>query len=1167
MSAFGELDGEYVSPGQSDWTKKNQHIRWHDCKLYDTPGINGWGHGETRENLEATAREAVETADIVVLCFDSQNQQAMEFSKIASWIRDYGKPAVAVLNVRNLRWRHPAVVPAEQRGKLSDSVAQHADNIRTELTQIGLGDTPLVAVQSRRALFARAATPFKGPSTASFEHDRDAFGTDYLARWSNFHTLEDLLAAAINEGASDIRLSALREDVRKRCQLSATRLVGMSAEFLEAAEQAEDQIESLLAVIGYPTAEEQKQYLSGRDGDLLRSIEVARGTPFNSPLRGSLDRFVKHQAASHLASPRRRSEAQTKRTIEDVFANGTDMDESAFQAAVFDTDAIDKATNEVWRARSDFLARELKITTGRDADLEVDGLVKGASFTGLSGNNTAGDILRGAGIATGLAAVAVPFAVANIWNPAGWAVGLAVAGVGIAGQVQQFFGKRMREDAQKSRGEALAKATAEATEAVDATFDAYEDALRLASRSMSWSAIGPEVARAAQEVIDLRAASARSVRLAEVLNDSACSIRSSRTVGDVLARAQAALAESAVDVRQRLLGEDWIDGTNYPQSVEVDQTLHATYLIQANSSRVSLTESISSAFGASDSTAIRSWFAELDDLVFDDPDLLEPAKALRRASGTKPSFVVLGDYNSGKTSLIRRMLVEGGSTAGQDGLEILARPATATQMTYAFPRVDLIDTPGLQSGNNDHDAVAYQSETDASLVFVVVHVNLLIGNTSLLEEIASGSDAVASKAGRMVFVINRSDELGADPMIDPQSFVALQERKKDELVAALASKGIDVARGMIHCVAADPYGLVGNTPHAAVGDFDRHRLWDGAGALVGAVSDLENETLAAAAELAGFDSALTALKKYRQSLVAEASRSASEIAKRDSEIATLTAAESDANLLQRSIVESAERTVVAGVSIATETLHLAKVGDSAAVESAVSEWTGDPRFKQAVERFGTSAERDLLNWQEEHSSMLEREFRASSAREGEPIASDFTARSAIGAVDGAIGGAGAIADRAANLAQILGNRDAVYAIGKQFGHKFKPWGAVKGGARVAKVGAVLSVVAAAIDAKSMLDDGKKAQTHRQNIESAIADIEDQASQLVLQLTEGDASTGPVALIEKVRTELESLISEARHNRHELDALLDGTNTKIERTDRLLASGETVKNHSQEGNPQ
>ncbi|WP_199753321.1 hypothetical protein, partial [Actinoplanes sp. ATCC 53533] len=39
LSVFGRLDGEYVSPGDSDWTTEVHPIEWRDCRLYDTPGI------------------------------------------------------------------------------------------------------------------------------------------------------------------------------------------------------------------------------------------------------------------------------------------------------------------------------------------------------------------------------------------------------------------------------------------------------------------------------------------------------------------------------------------------------------------------------------------------------------------------------------------------------------------------------------------------------------------------------------------------------------------------------------------------------------------------------------------------------------------------------------------------------------------------------------------------------------------------------------------------------------------------------------------------------------------------------------------------------------------------------------------------------------------------
>ncbi|MGV9671689.1 GTPase [Gordonia sp. NPDC003504] len=1156
MSAFGGLDGGYVSPGASDWTTGVHHVQWHDCRLFDTPGINGWGRTESRENLEATARRAVETADIVLLCFDSQNQQAMEFVKISSWIRNYGKPAVAVLNVRNSRWRHPALVPDDQRQHLSDSVRQHADNIRTELAQIGLGSTPLVAIQSRRALFARATTPFRGPAPESFQHERDEFGIEYLARWSNIRTLEQLLTTAIQSGASDIRLSALREDVRERCREASHTLATMADDFVSDARRLEDGIESILAVIGYPTASERENHLksSAAGSDFLDTLENLQGHAFNSLGKGSLDRFVRHQAASHLAAQRRHSNTQAQLKIAEAFDTKQTIDEAAFRAAVFNEQAIDSAITDAWGARGEFLIRELEVTAEQDFEQDLSSLLNTTSFVGIGGEHTAGDILRGAGIAVGLAGVAVPFAVANFWNPAGWAVGLAAVGVGIAGQVQQHFGKKMKVDAQKKANEARAQAIADATDAVEKTYDAYEEAIVVSSRAASWGSLAPIISESLRESIALRNAHQRALHLAKQLTEQAESITTTHAVGGILTRAQSVMAESSAELRTLLLGEDWIRSDHRHEAErELDEAVLITYLDRAAEARSALRTAFTKAWTCPSPDAIRLWAEELDDASLNDSSLLEVAKEMRRVARHKPSFAVLGDYNSGKTSLIRRILLEAGDLADQDGLEILARPATATEQRYEFPRLELIDTPGLQSRNTSHDDRAFAAITESSLTFVVVHVNLLVGNTAVVEEIATGSSMVAAKADRLIFLINRSDELGADPLLEPHAFLNLQNRKKEELIAALAAKSITIEEASIHCVAADPFGLVGNSEGVTADDFEANRVWDGTDSLIGAITDLSDSSLAAGSLIAGFDTAVTLLKRRRNFLRTELDAYTKTIQKRASAIATLAAAEADAAVLHKSLSENAERLAGTAVLNAATELYQVAVGDNAGLDRVANSWTEDPRLRSAIDRYAAAAEKELLSWQEEHASMIEREFRGIDSLNDATAASDFSSNRATGTVDGIIGGAGNVAEHAAKAAKILGNRDAVYAIGKQFGHKFKPWGAVKGGARVAKFGVVLGAVAAAADAKGMLDDSKKSETHRNNLDAATQMIEDQATQLVVQITEGDKGSGPIGFLDGVRKEVRSLIERTAAEEAELIALRDATAFKNGIADRLVSS--------------
>ena len=169
IEALTSGNGTSISPGESDWTTEVAITEWGDCRLYDTPGIAGWGRTVERTSLEERAREAVTAADVVLLCFDSQSQQAEEFRKAAAVDSRVRQPMIAILNNRNRLWRYPVRVGARaQRVQLSQAVAEHASNIREELARIGLRDVPVVALHSMRAVYARASLPYRGPA----EHKR-----------------------------------------------------------------------------------------------------------------------------------------------------------------------------------------------------------------------------------------------------------------------------------------------------------------------------------------------------------------------------------------------------------------------------------------------------------------------------------------------------------------------------------------------------------------------------------------------------------------------------------------------------------------------------------------------------------------------------------------------------------------------------------------------------------------------------------------------------------------------------------------------------------------------------------------------------------------------------------------------------------------------------------
>ncbi|MFB7213356.1 GTPase [Streptomyces sp. NPDC056255] len=1153
LSAFGQLDGEYVSPGVSDWTTEVRPIEWRDCRLFDTPGINGWGRTESRDDLEAKAREAVEIADIVLLCFDNQSQQEMEFEKIAAWIRDHGRPVVAVLNVRNSRWRHPAKVPEAGRRNLSESVRQHADNIRTQLVQIGLPDTPVVAIHSRRALLARATTPFRGPASEAFHLEREGFGTDYHDRWSNFGTLERLIVTSIAEGSADLRLTALREDIRSRCRRGVSELEDLAVEIEQEAESLEREVESLFAVLGYPEDAERAVWLhdAALSADLVDMSERARGRPYTLPAKGALDRCIRHLAASHLAGCRRQAKANADDLIRRAFDEHTAIDESTFMKVVFDQGAISAAAEAVWADRRAFLQRELEVAVGHKSLDNGTAVSHAAMILGDEGGGVAGDVVRGAGIAVALAGPAL----ALFWNPAGWVLGVAAAGVGIAGQLQQHFGKKMSRQKSERAREAKAQAIADCHRAVDQTFVDYEDALVRESREAAWTLLAPAVGDSLRAAIELRMARSRIVRLIDSLQTYAGSIKTAPAVTDVLLRAQRRMGESPAEVTRALLGEDWLESGVDRQLAQIDHAVYEAYSSRREEDLSRLTRAMAAAWSAPSTANIHSWRDDLEDAARRDPALFDIARTFWRVDGARPALAVLGDYNSGKSSLIRRIMVEGGRQP-HAAFDIRALPATAAAIRYQLPRFDLVDTPGLQSGHDEHDTAALEAIAEAALVFVVVHINLLLGNTSILEGLSRGSEIIAAKGGRMVFLVNRCDELGVDPLTAPEAFLNLQDRKREELYAAFAVRSIEVEIDRIHCLSGDPFGLVGGDATAEPGDFDENRLWDGVTALTSAISGLSDEQLSAAASSAAFDAAVTGLKRHQHTLHQVQVDGTKDLRRSEPVIATLRAAVNDAVVLDGSLREDARRMVDRHL-IATKSA-VAKLDrkDGQKLENLVDSWWKASQFEADLERYLADAARKLDEWYSDHISAIGREMRAAEFQVTPEFAAEFKAQGNAWYED-LTESAGNVAGAAAPLAKALGNRNAVYAIGKQIGHKFKPWGAVKGGAKVAKAGAILGVVAAAVDTVTMANDIQKAGKYKNQQESALKLIDEAAAGIVEQIVHGEQGEGPVGYLEQRTRELETLLDEHLDFESSIRERMDSAKARAEAVETLIATADEL----------
>ncbi|MEU6541241.1 GTPase [Streptomyces sp. NPDC047000] len=894
--------GGSISPeGASDWTTDVAPGQWRGCRIVDTPGTNGWGRTKSRSELEETAREALISADVVILCFDSQSQQEGEFAKVADWIADYGKPVVAVLNNRSSMWRFPTRVPRQEiRRRLSRSVAEHAENIRDELARIGLHDVPVVALNTKRAVFARAALPYQGPDKDSLKkHRKEAGSIDVLLDWSNLPALESLLSTALGRDAVGLRLGALVSQIGGACRNADDRLrVHAEEPALRLAEQTEIGIERMLTVLGSPesaftdpdpaadgsgtaSTEAGSGAAGGRpernprrdDGGLraiLAELERMRGGRFEAPPTGEFERYADHTIRAALAPVRDAAQRRADDVVDRAMARNEAVPDKVFAERVFDTEEIEAALQGALEASAAHLRRRVGLVV---EDAAADLAAVAAERARVEGR--AGRLLRGMSIAAGVGGAAAgvgsaamaALVAANIWNPVGWTIGGILLAGAAAGLIGRAFSGWSRRRARRRQEEALARARADARKAVAATFEGARTAAADRAGELVRQAFAERVGAAVQQGVELRRVAESAAHRRELLRNTAAGLPDPADPAAVL-RETALACEAATGLAGNeaaahlWLGESWCtekQGTGeapsrpsgpaqsiaqpgFPEwtrgAAEGPFTMPAPGSGRGwlRETRRRLRER--TAVGSEDHTQA----AEAAEAAAVDAGVDEVLAQLGRlAADARPRVLVCGDYNSGKSSFIRRQLVD--AETDPDGLPAVAAvPQTAEPTPYEIDGVVFIDNPGFQSGRKAHRAAAHSAVPDAAAVLYLFPPNLVVGKRDDLDLVLDGDPErhLQGKLDRTVLIINRSDQIGPDPFDAPVEFALRCARKRVELAQALdrtappGSGRPPVDPDRVVCVSADPYGYHGSCRE----DFDPHRHWDGMDVLAEALEEL-----------------------------------------------------------------------------------------------------------------------------------------------------------------------------------------------------------------------------------------------------------------------------------------------------------------------------------------
>src|SRR4051812_13898912 len=136
------------------------------------------------------------------------------------------------------------------------------------------------------------------------------------------------------------------------------------------------------------------------------------------------------------------------------------------------------------------------------------------------------------------------------------------------------------------------------------------------------------------------------------------------------------------------------------------------------------------------------------------------------ASRNKLEVTFLGPYSSGKSTLLRRLVLDGGSPI-PDWLTISARRETFELNAVDVGDLTFTDAPGFAAGSELHDDLAEDALALSDAFLLVVPPQLLTTGRELVGSILSGryffGEPRAGSERVVVAVIAQADSMGIDP--------------------------------------------------------------------------------------------------------------------------------------------------------------------------------------------------------------------------------------------------------------------------------------------------------------------------------------------------------------------------------------------------------------------
>lgn len=1054
ITALVRGDGQGISPGQTDYTDRVLDERWGDdlLRVKDTPGTQGRRAAE----LANIARREVEVADVVVLAFDDSNQLRGEFAEIAAHVKALGKPAVAMLNVKERAWGDPdrCVDDTHMRGVAKD-VRDHASHVREQLSDLGLDDVPIVALNAQRAVYAQAADAYVGPDDPQCEALRERWGRALLLERSNFTVLDTLLEELATQDPAAMRTAMLANQATSVLDETAEECDALASRAAEVAQTLETPIRQLLELTGHPRHFGQTAaYDNGELVRVIEDLETLRGGGFGVGALGDAEVNARRCIAQHVGAAEGATRARATAEVAKAMQQGRLLKASEFRVKVVKHQEVQHALDAAAAQLGRYLERRVE-TIALQLSSAMSGLRLGDADV-RGGTGRAADRLASGLSLTELALPLAAIAATQFWNPAGWIAAAIVAASAVGGWLTGKLAKFLRRRSRRSRDEEITRAIAEAERTIREAFAELRPEATTQLVDGCRAQLVPKLTGLVAAARTLRLIVVAADESARRLREASAGIPAASTrPQDAVRAAQAATAERLLcDDADLLLYERWLGGA---KSVE------GTPRRQARMPRARVPRSFGRRTHQHDVDAwVNRWLAET------------PIDAVtRRMAGrlqshhdeALPQVSVVGDYSTGKTSFLRRVHWELGTSAPRS-LRVGAAPETDRVRRYLLGGMEFVDTPGHQSSRSRDTEKTRAAIVGSACVLYLVGPSLLTGSVDDVDLVLGSLEREGRLrlVERTFWVINRIDELPADPLEDPETFIAVCEARRKELKQqldgrpALEEAGLAIDLRRVLCVASDPHGALGVRRSPTRAQLDAYSQWDGMASMLSMLERLRPRLSQHAVPAGRAERAVRVLWEGG----ARASQIATQHGERQSRLDALAQACEAEVAAGEALREKlhAEATDVARARVVDLIGAVRSSKDPAEDERRLKRWWEDKILHERLASWHLTAEEELAGWRVAAGSRVEAlagsaEFRAAFGEHTSKVrrvgASDDVAKKVGGTAQNAV------KTGAESIGRV--DRQVVLDVGHKLGHKFRPWEAKKLADRFANASKVAGRVA------------------------------------------------------------------------------------------------------------